>query len=283
MNHIIACVDGTTHSDGLCTAACWAAQQLEQPIVLLQAIEKSYTPVPEDYSGAIGLGARSSLLHEMIELDEARSKLALSLGKEVLTHSEQFLAQAGCRNVEKVQRHSGLAEAIHDLEQDAQLLVLGRPSNLSKRAFKAHGSQLEQIIRQVHTPVFLVNDTFQAPQSFMIAYDGRATADKAVQRIIESKLLRGLTCHLVAVKNNVAELEQKFQDTQAQLTQSGFQVHASLLEGRIADTLMQYTRDNNIGVMVMGCFSRSKLASVFLGSNTIKMIESSTIPLIIVR
>jgi len=34
---------------------------------------------------------------------------------------------------------------------------------------------------------------------------------------------------------------------------------------------------------VMGAFSRSKIAQVFLGSNTLKMMEKTNLPMVILR
>lgn len=283
MNKIITCIDGSEVSDQVCLAACWSAKQLDKPILLLHAIEKNHTPTTEDLSGAIGLGARSSLLNEMIALDEQRSKVALSLGKEILAHSKTFLADKGCLNIEKTQRHSGIVEAICDLENDARLIVIGKSGQQHAGNFKALGSHIEQIIRQVHTPILIANQSFKAPKSFMLAYDGRETADKAAQRIIEGGLLHGLTCHLVTIKNSAPNVEEKFKQTKDLLTSKGFEVKASLLEGRIFDTLMKYKEDSGVDMLVMGAFSHSKLASVFLGSNTLKMIEYTAVPMIVLR
>lgn len=283
MNKIITCIDGSAVSDEVCAAACWSAKQLRKPILLLHAIEKSHSSTTEDLSGAIGLGARSSLLNEMAALDEQRSKVALSLGKEILAHSKEFLVDNGCHDIEKTQRHSGIVEAICDLESDARLIVIGKSGQQHGGNFKALGSHIEQIIRQVRTPVLIANQAFNTPNSFMLAYDGRETADKAVQRIIEGGLLHGLTCHLVTIKNSASNIEEKFKQTKDLLTKKGFDVKASLLEGHIFDALMKYKEDSGVGMLVMGAFSHSKLASVFLGSNTLKMIEHTAIPMIVLR
>lgn len=283
MNKIITCIDGSAVSDNVCSAACWSAKQLNKPILLLHAIEKSHSTANEDLSGAIGLGARSSLLNEMAALDEQRSKVALSLGKEMLAHSKALLIDNGCNDIEKTQRHSGIVEAICDLENDARLIVIGKSGQQHNGDFKTLGSHIEQIIRQVHTPVLIANRTFKTPKSFMLAYDGRETADKAVQRIIDGGLLHGLTCHLVTVKNSTPNVEEKFKQTKDLLTNKGFEVKASLLEGPIFDALMNYKENSGVDMLVMGAFSHSKLASVFLGSNTLKMIEQTALPLIILR
>lgn len=283
MSKIITCIDGSAISDQVCVAACWVAKKLTKPLLLLHAIEKNNSVERKDLSGAIGLGARSSLLNEMATLDEQRSKVALALGKEILAHSCQLAQDNGCQDIEKSQRHSGIVEAICDLQNDARFIVIGKSGQGHHGNFKALGSHIEQIIRHVRTPLLIANESFKTPKSFMLAYDGRETADKAVQRIIEGGLLHGLTCHLVTIKNSTANLEQKFRQTESLLIEKGFEVKASLLEGSIFDSLMKYKENNDVDMLVMGAFSHSKLASVFLGSNTLKMIEHTSAPMIILR
>ncbi|OEF23657.1 universal stress protein [Vibrio rumoiensis] len=283
MNKIITCVDGSVYATAVCNAGVWAAKKLNRSIVFLHAIEKNNTTNAEDLSGAIGLGARSSLLNEMASLDEQKNKLALEVGREMLEHASQIAHQQGCQEIEYTQRHSDIVEAICDLESDARLVVIGRSGETHSQNFKVLGSHIEQIIRQVHTPLLIANKDFSEPKSFMLAYDGRETADKAVQRIIEGGLLHGLTCHLVSVKNKQKDLTEKFKSTEALLIERGFEVKSSLLEGNIFDSLMDYKRDNEVEMLVMGAFSHSKLSQVFLGSNTLKMIEHTHIPLVILR
>jgi nucleotide-binding universal stress UspA family protein len=283
MKKVITCVDGSVYSDAVCRAGIWAAKKLNTPLLFLHAIEKRSAAVADNLSGAIGLGARSSLLKEMTSLDEQRSRLALEIGKELLERAYQLASEQGCERIEKAQRHSDIVEAICDLEADARLVVIGRSGESHGQDFKAIGSHIEQIVRQVHTPVLIANRNFTEPESFMLAYDGRETADKAVKRIIDGGLLHNLTCHLVTVKNNQSSLMEKFRHTEKMLAESGFEVNASFLEGNIFSALMDYKTKNNVEMLVMGAFSRSKLAQAFLGSNTLKMIESTHLPLLVLR
>ncbi|WP_417225804.1 universal stress protein [Amphritea sp.] len=281
MNKIITCVDGSVYSEAVCRAGIWAAKKLDKVILFLHAIEKNNSAKVEDLSGAIGLGARSSLLNEMASLDEQRSKLASKIGKEILEDAYQLAQQQGCEQVEKTQRHSDIAEAVDDLEASARLIVIGRSGESHGQDFKALGSHIEQILRQVHTPVLITNKTFREPSSFMLAYDGRETADKAVKRIIEGGLLHKMTCHLVTVKNNQTALKDKFQLTEKLLIEHGFEVKSSFLDGNIFASLMDYKANHEVDMLVMGAFSHSKFAHAFLGSNTLKMIEKTELPLVI--
>lgn len=278
MKKIITCIDGSKHSNDVCKAGVWAAQKLQKPLVFLHALEKKSTAT-ENYSGAIGLGARSSLLNELAELDTQHNKLALEVGKELLNQACQNAAEQGSEQAEQVLRHGSISDALKDLETDARLVVIGR----SGEHFKALGSNIEQIIRQVQVPILIPNKNFSAPQSFMLAYDGRATADKAIQLIIDGGLLHGMTCHLVTVENNKKHLKENFERASKQLTDAGFTVKASFLSGNIFTALMDYKNSNPVDLLVMGAFSHSKLASIFIGSNTLKMLEHTQLALVILR
>ena len=279
MNKIITCIDASIYANDVCTAGIWAAKKLRKPLVLVHAIEKKNTPTANDFSGAIGLGARSSLLAELASLDAQHSKVAIKLGKDLLTQAQQCAAEQGCKQIEQVLRHGSITDVISDLEADARLVVIGR----TRKHFKALGSNIEQIIRQVQTPILILNQGFTKPQSFMLAYDGRETADKAVQRIIEGGLLQGMDCHLVTVENNKKGLKESFERVSHQLTTGGFTVKASFLTGNIFTSLMDYQAQNDVDLLVMGAFSHSKLASIFLGSNTLRMLENTQLPLVILR
>lgn len=283
MSKIITCIDGSAMSDDVCIAGAWVANTLNKPLMLLHAVEKANIPTADNLSGSIGLGARSALMKEMTNLDEQRSKLALAMGKELLSNAESLAKSKGCSDIEKIQRHGGIVEAICDLEVDTRFVVIGRSGESHNSNLKALGSHIESIIRRVHSPILIANKDFNEPNSFMLAYDGRETADKAVARIIEGGLLQNLSCHLVSVKNKQKNLQEKLQQTAKLLQESGFTVEMSLLEGNIFDALTQYKETNAVDMLVMGAFSRSKLATVFLGSNTLKMIERTQLPMIVLR
>ena len=93
-----------------------------------------------------------------------------------------------------------------------------------------------------------------------------------------------MECDLVTVKSNKPGTVDKFQQARTLLEENGFNVQAQLLEGPIFSALQQYRKDHPVDLQVMGAFSRSKLATVFLGSNTLKTLEQHTAsPVLILR
>jgi len=51
----------------------------------------------------------------------------------------------------------------------------------------------------------------------------------------------------------------------------------------VFETLQNYKAEHNIELLVMGAFSHSKVRHLFLGSNTLRMIERADTPLIVLR
>jgi len=283
MEKIITCIDGSVMTSAIVDAGKWAANKLAKPLCFIHTIEKTHQHGADDYTGAIGLGARSSLLEEMTKLDEQKGKLALQLGSELLESVASEARNAGIEKVESFQRHGDIVETLIELESQTRLIVIGRKGVGHDNEFKAIGSHLETLLRKASQPVLIVPEEFSAPTSFMIAYDGRESAERALQKVLDGGLLHGIDCHLVAIKNNEAYLETKFDNAAAQLVERGLNVTTAFLEGNINEELVKYQIANNIDLMVMGAFGHSRLRQLFVGSNTLKMLETVDIPLVVLR
>lgn len=283
MEKIITCIDGSAITSSVVNAGTWAAKKLNKTLTFLHALEKMQQHGADDYSGAIGLGAQSKLLKEMTELDEKKSKLAVKLGDELLKSAASTALSAGVEYIEKAQRHGDIVEAIMSLEDVTRLIVIGRKGAEHEADFNSLGSHIETLLRKASQPVLVVPEQFVEPKSFMIAYDGRETADRALQKVLDGGLLHGIDCHLVSVKNNEPLLVDKFNSAADRLRDKGLNVTTALLEGNINESLLCYQVDNAIDLVVIGAFGHSKLRQFFVGSNTIKMLERINVPLIVMR
>ncbi|WP_396587819.1 universal stress protein [Bermanella sp. R86510] len=281
MNMITACIDGSAISTSVCDAAAWAGLRLDAPLKLLHVLEKTNIPAREDLSGAIGLGSREHLLDELVQLDEQRGKLALEHGKHMLDDAETRVTSAGVKQVEKLQRHGSLLESLQTVEEDTRIFVMGRLGEGHDINSQALGAHLETVVRGVSTPLLITVGEFTAPKNFMIAYDGSKTAQDALDRFVDSPLLKGLSGYLVMVGG---EKEQAQLDHAANtLKQHGHDIEAHLLQGNVVESLEQFKQQHNIELMVMGAFGHSRLRELFVGSNTAKVMSNSNIPLLVLR
>lgn len=283
MQNILACIDESSWSTSVQEAAIWAAAQLQSPLTFLHSIEKHQQSAENDLSGQIGLGARSKLLVEMVTLDQQRAKVALQLGKELLANAKSKAQESGCEAVEVLQRHGPFVDTVLAQEKNAHIVVIGHSGAKSEKSPTILGSHVENLLRQINTPVLITAHEFKVPTSFMLAYDGRATTEEALKRILSSDLLQGLECHLVTVKNKQADQQEKFEQAKARLVEGGFKVTPAFLEGDISQQLLTYQQNNAVDLLVMGAFAGTRFRQLFIGSNTLKMLENSSLPVLVMK
>jgi nucleotide-binding universal stress UspA family protein len=283
-NAILACVDGSVYTDSVLAHVAWAGNRLDAPVQVLhiQAPDSEYAG-PTDLSGSIGLGAKSSLLEKLTQMDEAKGKLEQQKGKLILEHAKEELAAAGVGSVTTLHRRGSLVETITELEPSSQLSVLGKRGEHADFASLHLGSNLERVVRAAHHPVLVTSRDFQPIKRFVIAYDGGPSTRRAVDFVTSSSLLRGLECHLLRIgadnKKNRAVIAQA--DTQ--LTQAGFAVQALVQPGDADEVISAYVKDNGMNLLVMGAYGHSHIRTLIIGSTTSSMLRSCLIPVLMFR
>ena len=283
MNKIVTCLDSLKTIDAVNQGAIWAAKKLQKPLLLMHVIERKNNPASEDLSGAIGLGARSTLLTEMAETDAANSKAAIEEGKQLLDRSIEKTMQHGCQGVEQLQRHGSWLENINELGAQTHMLIIGHSETKTEEHFQTLETYITPIIRQLQVPMLITHDQFSEPSNFMLAYDGSKSMDQALLSMLESGLLNNLTCHLVTVKNNDKKQHEQFIMAQELLQKHSIKVISSYLEGSILESLIAYKAEHSINMLVMGAFSHSSLWQMFFGSTTLRVLQNTDLPLLILR
>ncbi len=281
--NVVSCIDGSTQSFAVSQAATWASQRLQAPLVLLHVLEKHSTLNQEDLSGNIGLGSREQLLAELTELDAQHNRLVLEHGRRVLDLAEATARQFGASDITQQQRHGHLLDTVLELEEDTRLFVMGRLGVSNELTVNRIGSQVETIARAIQRPILVTTGEFKPPENFMIAYDGSETADRAIDRIAASPLLKGFPCHLVSVGNSEGKRQADINRASSLLRGHGFEVKASIIAGEVQPSLTQYVKEHHISLMAMGAYGCSRIREFLLGSNTTKMISRSEVPLLLLR
>lgn len=285
-NRIIACLDGSAIARSVCEAAAWVSQRLDAPLRLLHVLEKDQHH-RDNLSGSIGLGAREQLLKQLTELDEQRARLALEHGRHILDDAAQLAQKDGATGVETMQRHGGLIDTLLEQESETRVLVLGRQGEDHASLNHTLGSHLETLIRSIHKPILVTVGEFRAPQSFMVAFDGSETAQRALSAYAQSPLLKGLSCHLVMAGHQDKIHSEKLQYAADVLRSRDFEVSVAHLAAEtkeaVQSVLTSYQRDHQIGLMVMGAYGHSRIRQFFIGSHTRTMVSQSDIPLLLLR
>ena len=282
---VLACIDGATLTEAVCDYAAWISLKVQVPLKLLHTINHHHeTSITSDLSGNIGLGSQEHLLEEITNLEQQQSKLKIQQGKLMLQAAKARVQNDGINDPICTQRHGDLIESLIELEDDIRVLVLGLRGKVHDNQTHKIGAKLEAIIRSLHRPILIVNDTFKAPQQIMLAYDGSAAADKAVEMISSSPLYKGLKCHLVCVNKNEETAGKLLEQATTKLKAAeDIEVISAKLKGKVDQALCAYQQQHDIDLTVMGAFSHTRLHDMLLGSFTHKMLVNTCKPLLLLR
>lgn len=284
--NVIACVDGSNLTKAVCDYAAWMANQLHSPLTLLHSINHHQeTSKTSDLSGNIGLGSQEHLMQQITELEQQQSKLKLQQGKLILQAAkERILEKNNINEINCSHRHGDLIESLIELEDSIGVLVLGLRGQVHHDQPHQIGAKLEAIIRSLHRPILIVNDSFKQPNKIMIAYDGSTAAQKAVDMVAESPAFNTLECHLVCVNKNentacklLDQAHQKLNSNQS------LKVIKTILAGKTDEELCAFQTAQDIDLTIMGAFSHTRIHDMLLGSFTHKMLLNTNKTLLLLR
>jgi nucleotide-binding universal stress UspA family protein len=280
---IIALVDGSAYSASVCDHAAWIAGRTGAAVELIHVLGRREASDTRDHSGAIALGARTALMEQLSALDAQRAKLIGHRGRAILEDAQALLEKAGVTDVTARLRDGDIVEAVADVEPDAGLVLIGKRGEAADFARGHLGSNLERIIRASHKPVVVASRAFRPISKALVAYDGGASAMKAVDHIARSPLFQRLSVHVVTVGSATPEVNKGLSDARAMLWAAGIEAETSVLPGQPEPALARLVEEAQIDMLVMGAYGHSRIRSLIIGSTTTAMIRACKVPVLLVR
>ncbi|MGQ7793820.1 universal stress protein [Faunimonas sp. B44] len=279
---MIALIDGSIYSESVCNHAAWIASRTGLAVELMHVLGRRETASGDDLSGSIALGARSALLQELTALDERRAKLAVQRGRAILDDAKAILDKAGVAASIHL-RHGDLLEAIAEKEAEAELLLIGKRGEAADFAKGHLGSNLERVMRAVSKPLFVASRAFRPIERVLVAYDGSASAMRALKYVAESPLYRNLSVKVVTAGTATEAVQKGLADAQAVLAGAGIEAESAILPGPPDEALGRLVEDGPFGHLVMGASGHSRLRALFVGSTSLEMLRSCRVPILLVR
>lgn len=280
---IVALVDGSIYSASVCEHAAWISGRTGAPVELIHVLDRREATDSHDHSGTIALGARTALMEELATLDAQRAKLISHRGRAILEDAHAILDRAGVTEITSRLRHGDIVEAVADIEGDARVILIGKRGEAADFAKGHLGSNLERIVRASHKPVFIASRAFKPISKVLVAYDGGASAMKAVDHIARSPLFQGLSVHIVTVGSTSPEVIKGLADAKAMLNAAGIEAETSVLPGQPEAALGKLVDEAQFDILVMGAYGHSRIRSLIIGSTTTAMIRSCKVPVVLVR
>ncbi|SDL95504.1 Nucleotide-binding universal stress protein, UspA family [Oryzisolibacter propanilivorax] len=283
---VYACIDGLAATHAVADGSAWAARRLGAPLALLHALQQP-EPLPPvgDYSGVIGMGAQDLLLERLHALDEERSQLAQEAARRMLDETSTRVQQTTIiPTVQTLLRHGELTDVLLEHEAMARLFVLGSNHRASAPRKLRLDHRVEGVVRQVRQPVLVVTrPEFTPPSRFVVAYDGSATAHRAVQAVARSPLLRGMPGLLAMAGEPTDAARQCLQEARATLVAAGFEVDTRIVPGAPEEALPALAEEHGDALLVLGAYGHSRIRQLIVGSSTTALLRLCSVPVLVLR
>ena len=283
MGTVIACVDGSAHADGVRALAAWAARRLGLPVTLLHVqAPHAGRASTGDLSGALGVEERGHLLEQLAALDEERGTLERRKGRLILEHAEAHLRGLGVGDIRVLHRRGSLAETLAELEEQAELIVVGKHGEHAGGDPAHLGANLERVAWTVRHPLLVSGRATATPARFLVAFAGGANSLKAVNYAATTPLLRGLEGHLLRAGAPSAEAEASLRRAAGRLSAAGIAAHTALQpDQHVEEAVAAYIAARDIDLLIIGAYGHSRLRSLILGSTTTALLRQTAIPVLL--
>lgn len=270
---VVALIDGSDYARSTCEYAAWVASRSGLGVELLHVIPRAR--VKSDLSGAISLGARSALLSELSELDEARAKLGIRHGRAILEDAAEIVRAGGIEDITPSLRQGDLIETVAQIEPDARLLIIGKRG---EGAGEALGSNLERVVRAAKRPVLVSNRSFRPIRTVLLVWDDGAAAGRALERIATLPFYQGLSVQVTAVGRPDGQ-----DAAVTRLQAAGIEASAKRLPEGQDGVMAAEVVENGFDMVVTGAYRHSPLRHLMVGSATDALIRDCKVPLLLVR
>lgn len=284
MNTLLACIDDSAYTRSVVDHAAWAASRLAARVELLHAIERH----PErsamaDLSGSIGVDAGQVLLGELALLDEQRGRLALARSHQLLDAAAADLRARGVAEVHPRLRHGALLDLLEDEPVAHDLLLLGKRGESADFARLHLGGTMERALHAGGGPLLVASRAFRPIERVLLAFDGSASARKAVELAARSPLLKGLDCHVVMAASEDRAATAHMDWAHALLDAAEVTHRSEIIPGHAEEVIGGYVERHGIDLLVLGAYGHSRIRELLVGSTSTALIRRCLVPALVVR
>jgi nucleotide-binding universal stress UspA family protein len=284
MIKLIAFIDRSIYAKSVCEHAAWIAGTVDGSVDLIHVLgRRNEAEAPVDLSGSIGLGARTALLEELAELDGQTARLKHKRGRALLEDAKEVLQKAGVSQVSTLLRNDGIVETVQTFEKDAGLIVIGKRGQTTETDESHLGSNFERVVRASHRPILVASRDFRPIRRFLIAFDGGASAIKAVNYLAGNKAFNDLEVQMLSVAEPGSSANQKLESAASLLRNAGYTVETTIRPGQPEAVICEQIKTNDIDLLLMGAYGHSRLRNMIIGSTTTAMIRTCKIPVLLFR
>lgn len=285
MNKILACTDASDYARVVCRYAGWLSGLTGARIEALyvSSLWEFELPFLLDLGGSLGASPYQGMTGALEEMESNKAKL-------VEQAAQRELMEAGVPAEKIVFSHETglLVDALDTYESGedaANLILLGKRGEGASQAKDHLGGNLERVVRASRQPCFICNREFRDIQKAVIAFDGSASAQKAIDWLIAEPALNGIELSVVTVSDGHgdSELARALRVAESRLKEAGINANCQLLTGDVEDEIVNFVERSEIDLLIMGAYGHSRIRELLIGSTTTDLIRRCLIPVMLFR
>lgn len=230
-----------------------------------------------DLSGSLGIQPYQGVMEQLHKMEESKSQLVLKWASDFFHNYNPPIPLELCHKT------GTLVDCLVDLEEDADLIVLGKRGENANFA-KAHlGSSLERVIRSATKPCLVTSRKYQEIKRAILAYDGGKSSRSALEFWAAASYMHDIELHVVVVAEDKAEdvSLKRLQEAEDLLSGVGLAPVLQMLHGQPESVIAEYVVDHNVDFLLMGAYGHSRIRQLLIGSTTTAMIRSCRIPVLL--
>lgn len=280
---VLAALDASLYTRGVCRYAAWAAGRMAAPLTLLHVVEGRAARGSGQGEGFadVDFDPGAALLDEAGLLEAAGALEGEARGRLLLQQCAAAVAQAQACPVRPRLGRGALSDAFTAMAPEAALFVMGRRGEHSEFGNARMGSQVERVVRNTGRPLLVASRGFRDVRRVLVASDGSDGARGRLEWVARSPLLAGLEIRVVTVGDESARpaLDQALQ----LLADAGVQAAGRVVHGDPQEMIAVHAEAVRADLLVMGAYGHSRIHQLLLGSTTSTLLRTSRIPLLLLR
>ena len=281
MNRLLVCIDGSQYGISCSLYAAWIASCIDTEIEVVYVTDLRQFEVPfvADLSGSLGLQPFQAVMGQLQEIEKKKAEVTLGQAAKLIEENGYS------RSIKKTHKTGFLVDSLKELEEQADMILLGKRGENANFATEHLGSTMERVARAATKPCFVASRDFKPIKRELISYDDSESCRKAVQFVKSSPIFKDIEVHVVTVSPNEKEEDRlkRLQSAESELQGSIESLNCQMLHGETAPQVVEYVKDQEIDLLLMGAYGHNRIRRLIIGSSTTEMLRGCQVPSILFR
>lgn len=284
MKTVLSFTDGSRYAASVYDHALWAAKKLQTQLRIVHTLNPHREKAAlADFSGKIGPEAYDSLMNDLVDFDRERARLAQARGEAILAEAHRHLTEAGLENVDTELRHGLFVDVLEDIQENVELIVIGKRGQNHAIAMKHLGTNIERTLRIAKCPVLVSSRSFEPVKRCLLAFDGGPASMKALEFLAARTLLEDVEIDILCVGRDDDRHRNEVSDAAEKLKKAGFTTTSKILDGEPAKVITREVEERGYNLLAMGAYGHSRAKRLLIGSTTATLARDCHIPILMFR